>query len=61
MWESIWQTGEVHVWPLNDLIAHESDNCVCLPRTEPVERDEDGYVGWVVIHNSWDNRERYEK
>lgn len=56
MWESIWQGGEVHVWPLDDLIGHEPGDCICLPVTEPVER-EDGYIGWVVVHNSWDGRE----
>jgi hypothetical protein len=51
----------VHVTPVNDLIEHEevSDNCVCGPTTEPVERD-DGSIGWLITHHSLDNREAKE-
>lgn len=55
MWESVWQQEEVHVWPLDDLIAHEVE-CPCLPVVQPVEDDE-GSIGWVFIHNAWDGRE----
>lgn len=54
MWECIWQVGDVHIWPLNDLIAHEID-CPCLPITEPVA-DENGTISWLIIHNAWDGR-----
>lgn len=48
---------EVHVIPRNDRSAHPTVNeCPCVPRTEPVER-EDGTIGWVVIHNALDGRE----
>jgi len=48
----------VHVSPNNDLIEHdlETDDCVCIPRVQPVKRD-DGSFGWVIIHHSLDGRE----
>lgn len=51
----------VHVVPLNDLVEHvtDSDDCVCGPRSDPVEC-EDGSLGWVVVHHSLDGRERFE-
>ena len=53
-------TGTVHVHPLDDLIEHQmDDSCPCGPRQEPVKR-EDGSVGWLVVHNSLDGRERDE-
>lgn len=56
MSEHIW-----HVYPQNDLIAHETDgdDCACGPRTEPTPRD-DGSMGWVIVHNSLDGRELTE-
>jgi hypothetical protein len=47
-----------HVYPLNDLIEHDtdSDECVCGPRAEPVERD-DGSMAWLVVHHGLDGRE----
>lgn len=47
-----------HVFPVNDLVEHEtdSDDCVCGPTTEPVET-EDGSTNWLVIHHSLDGRE----
>lgn len=48
---------DVHILPINDLIEHdENSECVCGPSSEPVKR-EDGSVGWVISHNSLDNRE----
>ncbi len=51
----------VHVFPINDLIDHDTDggDCPCGPETIPVERD-DGSFGWVVSHASLDGRERSE-
>jgi hypothetical protein len=51
----------VHVFPVNDLIAHETagDTCICGPATEPVERD-DGSYGWLIVHHSLDGREESE-
>ncbi|MGG7510891.1 hypothetical protein [Plantibacter sp. YIM 135249] len=48
----------VHVIPTNDLLAHDDigDDCLCGPRTEPVQRD-DGSYGWVIVHHSLDGRE----
>lgn len=55
-------SGEpIHVYPVADLIEHDTngDDCVCGPEQIPVKRD-DGSVGWVVSHNSLDGRERFE-
>ena len=55
-------SGEpIHVYPLADLIEHDTagDGCVCGPETIPVERD-DGSFGWVISHHSLDGREHYE-
>lgn len=51
----------VHVYPLRDLIEHETcdDGCVCGPRIEPVQRD-DGSYGWLIVHHSLDGRELQE-
>ncbi len=49
---------DVHVYPLNDLKAHdtESRNCHCLPTIDL------GAAGdAVVIHNSFDGREITEQ
>jgi len=51
---------DIHVTPVGDLCGHEfSASCVCLPRTEPVVRD-DGSVGWMYVHSSLDGREASE-
>lgn len=53
-------TGEYHVLPVEDLIEHErSEDCVCGPAIEPVERDS-GSFAWVIVHNSLDGRELEE-
>lgn len=46
----------IHVYPLNDLVEHdtESDDCVCGPECEFVEG------GVVVSHHSLDGRELTE-
>lgn len=49
----------VHVLPVNDLIEHEDDDCICGPTTEAVPCD-DGSFGWVVVHASLDGREAQE-
>lgn len=48
----------VHVYPVNDLIEHdtETDDCLCGPNSEAVP-DDDGGFGWVIVHNSLDGRE----
>jgi hypothetical protein len=54
-------TGDVHVHPVNDLVAHDlvGDSCVCVPRSVPVTRS-DGSIGWVIVHHSLDGREQRE-
>lgn len=60
-WRSGWvEDGSVHIEPVGDLVDHEVDDCVCVPRLEPVKRD-DGSFGWLVVHNSLDNREVLER
>lgn len=50
-----------HVIPLDDLITHEvTEDCVCGPIIKPVER-RDGSIGWLISHNSLDNREKSER
>ncbi len=51
----------VHVYPLGDLIEHETcgDACVCGVTSELVKRN-DGSVGWLLVHHSLDGRELSE-
>lgn len=53
--------GDVHTYPVADLIEHEIDGseCPCGPTVEPVPR-EDGSIGWHVVHHSLDGRELTE-
>ena len=53
----------IHVMPVADLIEHTNaigEDCVCGPRTEPVQRDNGSY-GWVLVHHSLDGRELTEE
>lgn len=52
----------VHTYPVGDLIEHntDSDECMCGPTVEPVQREDDGYIGWHIIHHSLDGRELRE-
>lgn len=45
----------VHVYPTHDIVPHELEGaeCLCGPRLE--------CSGEVVIHNSWDEREKREE
>jgi hypothetical protein len=53
-------TDSAHIHPCDDLIEHElTDDCVCGPRIEPIER-EDGSLAWNVVHHSLDGRELRE-
>jgi hypothetical protein len=53
------EPGTAQVVPDDDLIRHDSDDCVCGPTVEPIPRD-DGSYGWLVIHHSLDSREHHE-
>lgn len=48
----------VHVYPVNDVIDHDSDsdNCVCGPDVEAVPAV-DGSMGWLISHHALDGRE----
>lgn len=50
----------VHVFPLNDLVEHNTDSpdCICGPEVERVE-GEDG-DGWLITYHSLDGREQEE-
>jgi hypothetical protein len=54
----------LHVCPVADLIDHdtstESEDCVCGPTPEWVERA-DGSDGWILVHHALDGRERLER
>ena len=50
------EESTLHIYPVNDLIAHEmSEDCVCGPITKPKERD-DGSISWLLIHPALDGR-----
>lgn len=51
----------MHVLPIDDLIEHEDTGteCPCGPTERPV-KDDNGSVGWVVVHHSLDGRELSE-
>lgn len=49
-----------HIIPLNDLIEHEDEDCVCGPEVEPLVQD-DGSIDWLISHHSLDGRELKEK
>ena len=51
-------TGPMHIRPLNDLVEHEWDYCVCVPTPQLVETDHGDE--WLVIHHSLDGREAHE-
>ncbi len=55
------RVSTVHVFPINDLIEHDSegDDCLCGVTVEPVPGD-DGYMGWLITHHSLDGREAGE-
>lgn len=47
----------IHVLPINDMHKHaeEGHSCLCNPKI----KIENGHM--IVIHNSWDGRELYER
>lgn len=49
----------VHVEPVNDLIEHEDNDCLCGPDVEAVFRN-DGSNDWLITHHSLDGRELSE-
>lgn len=55
-----------HVFPVGDLFPHilEGDECPCKPKKVSVVSDNPGFehrLGTVIVHNSWDGREKYER
>lgn len=49
-----------HVVPVNDLIEHEDEDCVCGPKLTPVKSEVDGGINWLYTHHSLDGREANE-
>jgi hypothetical protein len=60
-WETREPAGsdEQHILPIDDLIAHQPNDCACGPTPEAVPHD-DGSFGWLVTHHSLDGRELTE-
>jgi hypothetical protein len=56
-------TNTVHVRPIRDLVDHDASttepDCVCGPEVRPAVQ-EDGSMGWLLVHHSLDGRERAE-
>jgi hypothetical protein len=56
-------TSTLHVAPIGDLVDHDTStaepDCVCGPEVRPAAQ-EDGSVGWLLVHHSLDGRERGE-
>lgn len=54
-------THTLHVTPIGDLVGHDTStaeaDCVCGPEVRPVT-DDDGSIGWLLVHHSLDGRER---
>lgn len=46
-----------HVIPINDLVEHVDDDCICGPETELIFDENESLRGWVVKHHSLDGRE----
>jgi hypothetical protein len=56
-------TSTLHVTPVHDLVDHDTSSaepdCVCGPEVRPVAQD-DGSMGWLLVHHSLDGREQAE-
>jgi len=54
-------TDVLHVAPQRDLVDHDTStaepDCVCGPEARPAPQ-EDGSVGWLLVHHSLDGREQ---
>ncbi|MET7975731.1 hypothetical protein ABZW44_22350 [Streptomyces mirabilis] len=54
-------TNVLHVTPQRDLVDHDTStaepDCVCGPEVRPVTQD-DGSMGWLLVHHSLDGREQ---
>ena len=57
-------TSVLHVAPQRDLVDHDTStseaDCVCGPEAKPVTQD-DGAMGWLLVHHSLDGREQAEE
>lgn len=51
---------KIDIIPKNDLEDHYSDKCKCFPRIEQDFRN-NGDIFYLITHNSYDRREKYEK
>lgn len=49
-----------HVYPVDDLIEHTTDeDCVCVPTVKAMTEG-DGPTDWMYVHSSLDGRELEE-
>jgi hypothetical protein len=53
----------LHVYPLGDVVEHDTStgepDCACGPQVRPEPQD-DGSIGWQIVHHSLDGRELHE-
>ena len=54
-------THTLHVTPIADLVGHDTSttepDCMCGPEVKSVTQ-EDGLMGWLLVHHSLDGREQ---
>ena len=54
-------TNTLHATPIGDLVDHDTStgepDCVCGPEVRPTTQD-DGSMGWLLVHHSLDGREQ---
>ena len=57
-------TVTLHVTPTADLVGHDTStaepDCVCRPEVRPASQ-EDGSMGWLLVHHSLDGREHADR
>lgn len=57
-WGVFWIAGYCYVVPDNDLILHEINeqaDCVCGPKMELLQSEQDGDA-WMIVHEALDGR-----
>ncbi|MDX5563756.1 hypothetical protein PYK79_10875 [Streptomyces sp. ID05-04B] len=54
-------TSHLHVTPIGDRVDHDTSTtepgCACGPEVKSVTQD-DGSIGWLLVHHSLDGREQ---
>ena len=60
----LFSPNAVHTMPINDLIAHQSDQtCLCQPtlNTHRLHPPYGPVIGYTFTHHAWDARESWER